>query len=410
MRKLIIIGILGIVILGVHACKKLLPGLPDSNAVLAEPMASLTETQLALHLEGDEAFAHLFSTAEGLGPIFVQASCESCHAGDGMGSPENALTRFGRYDGGTWDPMLDQGGPQLQHRAIAGYEAEQIPVGASSTEFIAPNVTGMGFLEAVEDTTLLALADPLDADGDGISGILNYVDPPDFFIPNALHIPKGGRYIGRFGRKAQTIDLLQQTVGAYREDMGITSDFLMEDPVNYAVSPLATDKVADPEVPASVVNAVVFYLQTLEAPRRRDENDPDVIAGSQLFKTIGCNSCHVESMTTGASPIEALNKKVFHAYTDLLLHDMGPELDDGFADTSPGTTVLSSEWRTTPLWGIGLQHESQGGVLYLLHDGRALSIAAAIQQHGGEGAASRSAYNSLSSAQKSKIEKFLLSL
>ena len=156
-------------------CENLLPTAPEPEDVLAEPIPDLTATQLKDHLIGDEEFGRIFGTEDGLGPIFVSNACESCHIGDGKGHPLTTLTRFGRYTNNVWDPMIDQGGPQLQHRAIAGYPPETIPAQATGvTNLMPPAVTGLGYLEAVPDETLLALADPSDSNNDGISGVPNW--------------------------------------------------------------------------------------------------------------------------------------------------------------------------------------------------------------------------------------------
>ena len=388
-------------------CDSLLPSAPEPEAVLAEPILDLTPAQLATHLAGDEEFARVFSPADGLGPLFVAASCESCHVGDGKGHPVTTLTRFGRYDGETFDPMLSHGGPQLQHRSIPGYPAEVIPSEATGvTRLMPPAVTGLGFLEAVEDAALLALADPDDADGYGISGVPSWIDPPDFFTPEPHQIAREGRYIGRFGKKAAALNLLHQTVGAYLQDMGITTDFALDDTHNIQAGVFTGDNAPDPEVSSDVLKNVVFYVRTLKAPPRRNENDADVQAGEALFAEIGCASCHVPTLTTGRTDVEALSQKIFHPYTDLLLHDMGPDLDDGYTEG----TALTSEWRTAPLWGIGLAEDSQGGQAFYLHDGRATTLRQAIDFHGGEAAISRSAFGQLSEEAQEQLIAFLESL
>lgn len=390
-----------------YSCKKLLPKPPGEKEVLAKPVKGLTPSQLALHLEGDRQFAGIFGEAEGLGPVFNNSSCQNCHAGDGKGNPNHNLTRFGKYeqDGATWNPMFSEGGPQLQHRAVNNYQPEVLPAGVASSEFLAPNASGMGFLEAVEDQFILDMAAQQALEGI-VSGVPQYIDAPDFFQPEYHHKIKNGKYIGRFGRKGSAVNLLQQTVAAYKNDMGITSDFDMEDPVNYAVSSLAADKVPDPEISSDVVKAVAFYLKTLQAPPRRSQDDEDVIAGEVIFRQIGCNKCHIETLKTGKSNITALNEVEFHPYTDLLLHDMGPELDDGYTENEART----SEWRTSPLWGLGLQFQSQGGRIFLLHDGRAVSYEEAILLHGGEADLCRTQYKTLGEPEKEKLTKFLNSL
>lgn len=405
---LIPIALLSVLFMGI-SCDKIMPSAPESNEVLAEPIADLTPAQLGLHIKGDQEFARVFSAAEGLGPIFVQNSCESCHVGDGKGNPFNNLTRFGSYgENQEWNSRVAQGGPQLQHRAIAGFEPETIPEGMAHSQFIAPNVTGLGYLEAVKDEDILAMADPNDDDGDGISGTVNLVDAPEFLkVDPRYHIQQAnGKYIGRFGRKSAAINLQMQTVGAYKQDMGITSDFDLVDPINPFSSVFADDNVADPEIPASTVNKVVFYLQTLEAPRRRDEDAPNVIEGENIFNNIGCEACHKSTLKTGLSEVVSLNEVEFHPYTDMLMHDMGPELDDQYTEG----TAATNEWRTIPLWGLGLQADSQGGNMFLMHDGRAGTYQEAILLHGGEAAASRDKYQQLSSEDKLKLESFLNSL
>lgn len=406
MRRLLFISATCICIAEIFSCKKLLPPAPAPEETLAEALEGLTPEQLLLFSLGDEQFAHVFSKEEGLGPIFKHTSCEGCHVGDGKGNPVNNLTRFGKYLNGVWDPMLSQGGPELQARAITGYLAETIPQGASSANFLPANVTGLGFLEAVPDAALLAMTDSLDADGDGIKGRVNWVTPSNFFVPKAHHISQNGKYIGRFRRKADAVDLVQQVVKAFKEDIGITSDYDMYDPINYSVSSSGSDNVADPEVPYEKINQVVFYMRTLKNPPRRNTDNPDVIAGEDIFVQIGCSKCHKQSLTTGVSEIEPLNNKTFHPYTDLLLHDMGPLLDDGYSEGS----ALTSAWRTPPLWGLGLQEQSQGGQLFLLHDGRANTFKDAINYHGGEASTVIMNFNALSEADKDKLYAFLKSL
>lgn len=405
-------GIYICIIVAMVACDDILPTafppVPEAETVLGEPITDLTNQQLQNHIKGDEEFGRIFGAVDGLGPIFVANSCENCHIGDGKGHPATTLTRFNRKDGLDFDPMISVGASQLQQRAITGYTAEELPSDIKGfTKLTPPAVTGLGFLEAVTDADILAMADPTDSNGDGISGIPNYFFPPDFFIPTNLHIPDNmGRYIGRFGKKAGAIDLLQQVANAYLLDMGITSDFLMEDLFNEVIGNHTGDNVADPEVPASVVRNTLFYIRTLKVPPRRNEQDASILAGEKIFSQIGCNTCHQPMLKTGPTDIEALSNKEFHPYTDLLLHDMGPELDDNYTEGSART----SEWRTAPLWGIGLADDSQGGQAFLLHDGRAKSFEEAINFHGGEGSESRSKFNELSGAEKQQLILFLKSL
>jgi CxxC motif-containing protein (DUF1111 family) len=400
-------------------CDGVLPSAPRDDQVLDGPIDGLTGAQLARFAQGDEEFNRVFSPEEGGGPIFVATSCGSCHVGDGKGHPVFNLSRFGRMVGGSFDPMRSQGGPQVQNRAVQRYIAEVVPQGVTGVSvFTPPSVTGLGLLEAVDDTTLLALADPDDADGDGISGRVQLLDEADLIVEvTSLEAvadeggptrgaPIGGKFIGRFGKKGVTVNLLHQTVTAYHQDMGLTTDLVPEDLFNRQVGNFASDDVPDPEVGSSTVAAVVFYLKTLRPPPRRDADAPEVVAGEALFAQVGCASCHLPTMRSGISPIAPLSQVEFHPYTDLLLHEMGPDLDEGYTEGS----ALTSEWRTPPLWGIGLAARAQGGRMHLLHDGRAGSLREAIDFHGGEAAASLSAFNGLTAEDQQRIVRFLESL
>jgi CxxC motif-containing protein (DUF1111 family) len=398
-KQWIVMGIFTLVVAVLLGCEKLMPGLPGDDETLDGPVEGLTPQQMQVFLAGDRAFNDEIFTAEsGLGPLFVASSCGTCHAGDGKGHPFSTLTRFGQADT-LANLYLNQGGPQLQHRAILGYLAESIPAGATASSFTPPANSGLGFLEAVPDAILLALADENDADGDGISGRPNWVKIPGYCIlrPGTIIRPDG-KYIGRFGKKAAVYDLLQQTVNAYNQDMGVNSTFEHYNTYN------GLD--ADPEVSNKTVQDVVFYLQTLKTPVQRDSDHPDVVAGRQLFLNIACGKCHTPQMQTGISPIAVLSHKTFFPYSDFLLHDMGPGLNDGYTEG----TALPSEWRTAPLWGLGLSKISQGGSYFLLHDGRARSIEEAILLHGGEAQNSRTAFQQLTATDRSHLIKFLESL
>ena len=409
MKKLQVLSLAGLFTLSLASCDKLLPPAPEPGDTIAEPTAGLTVAQMSHFIEGDELFAKIYTAEEGLGPIYIQNSCEGCHVGDGKGHPFNTEIRFGKMDeNGTFDYMLDQGGPQLQHRSIANYAPEQLPDGHTTTsERIAPIVIGVGHLAAIHDDDLIALADPNDLDGDGISGRLNYVDPKEYFEAQDIHVAnENGQYIGRFGKKAKEITLLDQVVFALKQDMGLTSDFDTEDLINYEIAIGATDGVPEPEVGSNVVDHLVFYMRTLKTPTRRDADAPEVIQGEEIFQQIGCNKCHVEEFTTTIQDIDAISEKTFYPYTDLLLHEMGDLLDDNY----PEGDAAGSEWRTPPLWGLGLAEDSQGGTGYYLHDGRATSIEDAIYLHAGEAVDVRNNYIALTDADKESLISFLKSL
>ena len=380
------------------SCEEIIPAAPAENELLDGPTEGLSHAEQRQFLDGDIAFNdEVFSVENGLGPGFVATSCGSCHAGDGKGHPFTTLTRFGQSLPNTL-PDLSIGGPQLQNRAIPGFEPEKLPDGVPFMKFTPPAVTGLGFLAALSDQQILQNVDSLDDDGDGISGKPNYITPPDYFEQKSIHQPVNGKIIGRFGKKAAAIDLLQQTVGAYNQDMGITSTFEPIDPY----SQLSTD----PEVTDQTIRDVVFYLRTLKAPIPRSEENTVVLRGKSIFTQIQCASCHIPEWTTPESDIEALSNRTFYPYTDLLLHDMGPGLDDGATEGSAETY----EWRTPPLWGLGLSPNSQGGSFFLMHDGRAASIEEAILLHGGEADNSKNQFVSLSEDDKEALIQFLKSL
>jgi CxxC motif-containing protein (DUF1111 family) len=380
------------------SCQKLIPEAPEEDALLDGTIENLTYAQNRQFLAGDIAVNDLIFTADaGLGSVFVATSCGGCHAGDGKGHPSTTLTRFGQTDV-TGNKFLGRGGPQLQHRAVPGFVPEQLPAGEPFSKFTAPITTGLGFLALVSDADLLAMADADDLNGDGISGVPNWNEIPDYVTPKPDAAVQNGKYICRFGKKASVYDLLQQTAAAFSQDIGIASVF---EPID-----VYSNLEIDPEVPTQTINDVVFYLTALKAPIQRTASDHEILKGVSLFKQIGCESCHRQTLKTGFSPIIALSEKEIHPYTDLLLHDMGSSLDDGYTEGSAKTY----EWRTPPLWGLGLAPNSQGGGYFLLHDGRAKSIEEAILLHGGEGGASMTKFAQLNNSDKQAIIKFLESL
>lgn len=405
--KTIQVGSLAFFIVIMAACEKMMPPTPKDEDVLAGTIPGLTQQQEREHLIGDAAFGRIFTPEEGLGPIFVQTSCSNCHVGNGKGHPSTMVNRFAKIENGQVDYLLEKGGPQLQELSIAGYAPEGFPSQANVfTKRLAPAVMGLGYIAALSDAAILVNADSNDTDSDGISGRVSYVSPTDFFIPQIIHTPTNGKYIGRFGKKAEKITIQDQVVFALKQDIGITSDFDMQDLYNVQVGYNTGDNVADPEVSANFVHSLVFYMRTLKAPSRRNSDDAEVMEGERLFTQIGCVSCHKSTFVTAESDIAALSNQTFHPYSDFLLHDMGPLLDDGY----PEGGANSGEWRTPPLWGIGLAKDSQGGELFLLHDGRAKTFQEAIVNHGGEAASRRVAFFDLTEQQQNQIIKFLESL
>jgi CxxC motif-containing protein (DUF1111 family) len=391
---LILIGVLTSV-----ACQKLLPVAPEEHDLLDGSVKDLNFEQAARFGRGDLTFNDKIFTAEtGLGPIFVSTSCGSCHPGDGKGHPFTSLIRFGQADPGN-SGFHTKGGPQLQNRALPGYQPETLPPNIPYSTFTPPMITGLGFLDLVSDSDILAMAKENENNKDGVRGRPNWINLPSYIKPKENSIVNSeGKYISRFGFKASVYDLLHQTVEALNQDIGITSIY---NPIDQW-----SGNAIEPEILSSEIHDLVFYLQTLKAPIQRNPEDPAIKEGKSIFKRIGCEGCHKPTLKTGTSPISALNEVEFHPYTDLLLHDMGPALDDKYSEGSAKT----SEWRTAPLWGLGLSKESQGGKYFLMHDGRARSIEEAILLHDGEAKVSRNRYKELQNEEKKQLVTFLESL
>ena len=392
--------LLSVVLLHFRCSDKLLTQGPPPGETTAEPMENPASIMSAF-ARGDEGFARIFKVSDGLGPTFNQPSCETCHPGDGRGTPQTTLVRFSIN--GDLVPSL--GGPQLQDKSIPGVSPETVPVGAEVSVRMPPPVFGRGLVEAIPAETIIALADPEDRNGDGVSGRVNWVQPADF-VPPGFVGSGPGLAIGRFGLKANISSLLQQVVSAYRDDMGVTSDFLAEESIHPSAGDLAlSDRVPDPEIPTSEVLDVLMYIRTLAVPNRGEITD-QVRSGEMIFTEIGCAVCHVPSLKTGPSPIPSLHEVDAPLYSDLLLHDMGPGLADNRADESAD----GYEWRTAPLMGIRLAPDNLGGTAHYLHDGRTSDIREAISAHGGEGQRSRDRYIALPVGDQDALVAFVLSL
>ncbi len=292
------------------------------------------------------------------------------------------------------------GTPYSLRRPVLDISSERrpFPGDALVSLRIPPQVAGPGPLEMVPSADILARADPDDRDGDGISG-----------RPNLVPTATGDVALGRFGWKAENPDLVHQSAGALAEDLGITSDLVPVD---------GGGRATGAEIDSATVELIAFYVEGLAIPAGRDVDDPDVVAGARLFEEVGCTSCHTPTLVTaafdpdlvradpgtraGTSPLRGLADQVVHPFTDLLLHDLGPGLDDG----RPVFGASGSEWRTAPLWGIGLL-ETVNGHRELLHDGRARSVPEAILWHGGEAAASVEAFRHLDAADRARLVRFV---
>jgi CxxC motif-containing protein (DUF1111 family) len=402
---------------------------------------NLTSDERRTFEVGDSFFTQNWVTApastdarDGLGPLFNAQACASCHVRDGRGNPEQGeiglLFRLGVISGEEQAPHPTYGG-QFQDRAVLGvvaegtvrrlyveevgeyadgvpyslrrpmYEFEDLAYGEITMDVLvsprlAPPVFGSGLLEAIPESDLLEAADPDDSDGDGISGRANMV----------IDTVSGEMTMGRFGWKANVASVEEQVSSAFSRDIGITSVlFPNEDCTEEQVECANAPSGGDPEIPTDRLEKVVFYSRTLAVPARRDLDSPDVAAGADLFVELGCASCHQPRQETGDSDIAALANQEIFPFTDLLIHDMGPDLADG----RPDGEASGSEWRTPPLWGLGLT-ETVSGSTFFLHDGRARSVEEAILWHGGEAEQSANDFRSLSAVQRSQLLAFLESL
>ncbi len=415
----------------------------------ALPARNISRLERRTFEVGDSFFTQNWVTApastearDGLGPTFNAQSCSSCHTLDGRAQPpqdaddpeRGLLFRLSipGLDPTTGGPMHDPVyGGQLQDRGILTVPAEgrfiinyrevsgnygdgtlytllepeysfvDLAFGSMHPEImfsprIAPSVFGMGLLEAIPEADILAAADPDDANSDGVSGRVNMV----------WDVRRGGTALGRFGWKANVPTVEQQIAGAFHGDIGITSPlFEVENCPSGQTACQAAPNGGMPEIPEERLAKVVFYNLTLAVPAMRDVDDAQVAKGAKLFVKAGCAACHTPTHTTGEHAVSALAGQVIFPYTDLLLHDMG----DGLADGRPDFLADGREWRTPPLWGIGLI-ENVNNHTRLLHDGRARNIAEAILWHGGEGLAAREEFRKMSREEREALLRFLESL
>jgi CxxC motif-containing protein (DUF1111 family) len=376
---------------------------------------------------------------DGLGPTFNATSCSGCHLRDGRGAPaapgDNTPGLLFRVSvpgtGARGEPKPEPTySDQVQDRAVPGVPAEghvettyeEVPgrmadgtpyslarptyrfvpalgpvaPGTMLSPRVAPALVGMGLLEAIPEADVLARADPDDKDGDGVSG-----------RPNRVWNSETERAeLGRFGWKANQPTVSQQVAGAFLGDLGITSRLApAQNCPEVQTACAAAPDGGQPELDDQKLDRVTFYSRTLAVPARRKVDEPDQARGAQLFASTGCTACHTASARTGSSDIPALAHQDIQPFTDLLLHDMGPELADG----RPDFEASGSEWRTPPLWGIGLVSTVNRHTRFL-HDGRARSLEEAVLWHGGEGEGARRRYTELPAGDRAALLAFLGSL
>ncbi len=403
--------------------------------------------------------------SDGLGPLYNARACQSCHVKDGRGhppaGPDDAATsiflRISVPVTGTddmtpiedylhaLDPETPRTAPdpvyggQLQDIGIAGhvgeyrfdvqYEEVGVPLsggetaslrrptytaadlgygplapGAMLSPRVAPQMIGMGLLEAIPAADILARADPDDADGDGISGVAQIVWSTEFARP----------MLGRFGHKAGQPTIAEQAASAFAGDIGISSP-LFPAPYGDCTEAQADCRAApdgnsgtpeQTEIGTEGLDLVTFYSRNLAVPARRDVDDPTVLRGKEVFYDTGCTACHTPNYVTDRltdQPEQSF--QLIWPFTDLLLHDMGP----GLADGRPEGRATGQEWRTAPLWGIGLT-ERVSGYATFLHDGRARSLLEAVLWHGGEAQVQRDAVIALPPEDRAALILYLESL
>ncbi len=392
------------------------------------------------------------TASDGLGPLYNARSCVQCHINNGRGLPPDEqgsanrnglLIRLGipgnghtTAQGVTPEPTY---GAQLQTFAATGLAAEaQVSVSYSTHQVeleggeqvelrqpqyqliqpgygdfhpelqlsprLAPAMIGLGLLELIPDTDLLAQEDPEDQDADGISGRANRL----------YHAAPDERPLGRFGWKAGAADLEHQNANALNTDIGISNplyplaagDCTARQPACLNAPDGNTELQGGFEASADMMDMLLFYTRHLAVPPRRTSQHPDVLAGEQLFMQTGCARCHTPMQRTAEHPQRpALSNRKIYPYTDMLLHDMG----DALADHRPEFDASGREWRTPPLWGLGL-HQAVTGERALLHDGRARTLTEAILWHGGEAEQARERFRQLQPQARKQLIEFLESL
>lgn len=368
---------------------------PPPAGPFGGPLPGLLAAELAAFATGQAEFVNVETPETGLGPIFNGRSCAECHAAGGLGGGSAiTVTRFGRTANGSFDPLEALGGSLLQRFAIDPVLIERVPPEANT---VAQRQTtplfGAGLIEAIPDAAIAQNA--RDPKPDGVRGRTAMIWDP---ATQAMRV-------GRFGWKAQQANLTTFAGDAYLNEMGITNRFFPNENApngnvellrRFQPHPVIEDTI-DPATGKSDLDLAADFMRLLAAPRPLPQS-PSAAAGANVFAQAGCAACHRPTMTTGISPIAALNRQPVNLYSDLLLHDMGA-LGDGIAQADAG----AREMRTAPLWGLRVRNR-------LLHDGRAATVDEAIRAHAGEGAVSRDRYQRLPLTQRQQLLDFLATL
>ena len=376
---------------------------PPAQSAFGAALPNLPPAQVAQFQEGRREFVNQRAADTGLGPVFNGRSCLECHGiPAGGGGSARTVTRIGAMVNGVFDPLTHMGGSLLQSSGIGTQEGsthrflgERVPqVQASSPDGTivarrrSPTLFGLGLVDATPDATFIALAQQQAARGDGLAGRAALVD----------NIIAGMKTVGKFGWKAQVPTLQQFSADAYLNEMGITSPLF---PDEICPSGNCKELEFNPRPGLNdggeAIDAVAAFMRFL-GPPPRGPITPDVLAGEQIFSRIGCESCHVSTLQTGANANPALHRVTYHPYSDFLLHDMG-SLNDGIEQDG----ARAFEMRTPPLWGMRTINR-------FLHDGRANGIEAAIDGHDGQGFGAKSRFNALNATERAQLIAFLRSL
>lgn len=437
-----------------------------SASEYSRPLANLpTEDKFEFKI-GENVFQKFWvpspsstTASDGLGPLFNTRSCNNCHVNNGRGHAPEAgingasvpsfLIKIGKhYPNNSQglhinnEPILPMTGDknyghQLQGHSVQGIQPEgdftlsydikivtlddgtqvelrkprlhwlelhygELEPSSRITMMVSPPLVGMGLLDNIPEDNILANADPLDSNQDGISGRPNWI------------ISKGEKILGRFGYKATSPSLTDQNQSAFNTDLGLSTPLhsapsgdCTEQQVACIKSPNGNSAhLGNLEADEQQVRLVDFFVALSSPPAIRNLKDPDFLAGKKVFDQAKCATCHIPKMETRKNAtFPLLSDRSFYPFTDMLLHDMGPELASGF----PIFSAQASEWRTAPLWGIGLSEKVSGRTGFL-HDGRARTIEEAILWHGGEAEKSQRFYKSLDKKSREQFIYFLESL
>lgn len=423
--------------------KTLIIGLLVSTAALADPpcnpiaptpigapVPGLTPAQVALFNAGKVAYEKNFTVAEGLGPLFRERACVTCHGFPVTGGSDNGtvnnVTHFMINNDGNWMPALELGGPVIQHRDIRSEPggascplvAESVPPLPKITTSLrhSPPVFGFGLLDAVADEEIREWQGKRPWKDPSVIGFAQFGTELEslirlraFTFDISRRQPAGAARVGRFGWKAQTPTLFQFTTEPFNIELGISTPFFpRENSPNGAPLPAGCLLAGSQPNDALSANSLkLFHFQALLAAPAPRPRTPRSFYGELMFRVAGCADCHRPTMRTArdyympladgsVTRVAALSNKLIAPYSDLLIHDMGPGLEDGRVMGAAGPRF----WRTTPLWGT--QHKTR-----FLHDGSAANVHDAIERHGGEGAASVTRYDALNAAQKAALIEFV---